>query len=78
MIEKNTYSGVEGVLAEVVTQLATESDRLAAPKGARRRRRMLADKNHAGSKHSITPSHARWYLCVLIVIMIYLFHYTNT
>ncbi|KAG0724938.1 GRAM domain-containing protein 1A [Chionoecetes opilio] len=59
MIEKNTFSGVEGVLAEVVTNLRTEADRLAAPKGGRRRRRQMADKNHAGSKHATTPSHAR-------------------
>lgn len=58
MIEKNTYSGVEALLAELVTQLGTEADRLAAPKGARRRRRMV-DKSHAGSKQSTTPSHAR-------------------
>ncbi|XP_063885702.1 protein Aster-B-like isoform X1 [Scylla paramamosain] len=58
MIEKNAYSGMEGLLAEVVIQLGTEADRLAAPKGARRRRRTMADKNHGASKHSTTTSHA--------------------
>lgn len=59
MIEKNSYSGMEALLAEVVIQLGTEADRLAAPKGTRRRRRIVADKNHGASKHSTTASHAR-------------------
>ncbi|XP_050712780.1 protein Aster-A-like isoform X3 [Eriocheir sinensis] len=56
MIEKNTYSGVEGLLAEMMTQLGTEADRLAAPRANRKKRRLLTDRT---TKDMATPSHAR-------------------
>lgn len=77
MIEKNTYNGIEGLLAEVMTQLGTEADRLAAPKTSnRRKKRMVADKT-MGSKHPATSSHARQYSYPCALISLY-YHITNS
>ncbi|XP_045593808.2 protein Aster-C isoform X1 [Procambarus clarkii] len=53
MIEKNTYSGMEAVLAEVMVQLVTEEDKIASPvAGVRRRRRPCISTSKNSVKHS--------------------------